>query len=320
MASRPLRVGTRSSALARHQTDTIIAMLTARAPECQFEVVPLVTEGDRFAETPIAELGEALDKGIFNSALEEAVLSGEVDFATCSFKDVESTLPGGLVALTVGAREEPRDVLITRHKLPLSKLPPGAVLATSSPRRASQLLRFRPDFSITPLRGNVNTRVEREAARFDGVILAAAGVRRLGLEAHIQQVLPVELMLPAPAQGALGCQFSLAREDIANLLRTICRAETEACVNAEKRLLTALSGGCFAPVGALATLENDVITLRARVVSPDGKRTVEDALDAPAGQWLELAEQLAQRMRAQGASEVIAETRAGLLASGTDPS
>ena len=309
------RVGTRGSALAMKQTETIMARIQSRFPETRFRVVEIVTHGDRFQDRPIAQMGEAVDRGIFNTALEQAVLSGEVDFATCSFKDVETDLPQGLRAVSVLEREDVRDVLVTRHGTDLTRLPKGAVLATSSPRRISQLRAFRADFQFEPLRGNVTTRVERESARHDGVVLAAAGLLRLGLQGHIRQFIPDSVLLPAPAQAALGCEFLAEREDVARLIEGIQHLETERCVRLEKAMLVRLSGGCFAPIGVLAQETQGRVRLRVRIVSLDASRRVEEEATGAVAEGAELIEHLTRRIASQGGLEIVRETRASLTES-----
>ncbi len=308
-----LRVGTRGSQLALRQTRAIVAMLQRLEPGLACDIVEITTHGDRFQDTPITTMGEQVDRGIFNTALEQAVLKGEVDLATCSFKDVESTLPAGLTAVSVGVREDPHDVLVSRHERPLALLPPRAVLATSSPRRISQLAAFRPDFRFEPLRGNVTTRVERDRERFDGIVLAAAGLLRLDLKERITQVVPEEILLPAPAQGAMGCQYAEQRQDVARRIAAIQDPATELCVRLEKALLVKLSGGCFAPVGILATVTpEDRVALRCRVASLDGKRKVEDRIAGPRAAGAELVAALAERIIAAGGRELVAAARAAL--------
>jgi hydroxymethylbilane synthase len=307
------RVGSRGSALALAQTRLVIEGLQARHPGARFQIVEIVTHGDRFRATPIAEMGAKLATGIFNTALEQAVLRGEVDFATCSFKDVESQLPAGLAAVPVGRREDPRDVLVSRHGTGLDGLPRGAVLATSSPRRVSQLAAFRPDFRFAPLRGNVTSRVDKDRERFDGVVLAAAGLRRLDLHGRITQVIPEDIVLPAPAQGALGCEYAANRPDVARRIAALQDPDTELCVRLEKALLVELSGGCFAPVGILAVVSpNGQITIRCRIASLDGKRKVEERVSGPRGAGAELLAALARRVTAAGGRELVAEARSHL--------
>jgi hydroxymethylbilane synthase len=314
------RVGSRGSALALAQTRLIIDGLRARRPGAAFEIVEIVTHGDRFQATPIAEMGARLETGIFNTALEQAVLRGEVDFATCSFKDVESQLPAGLAAVPVGAREDFRDVLVSRHGTGLAGLPPGALLATSSPRRTSQLLRLRPDLRFHPLRGNITTRVERDVARFDGIVIAAAGLLRLGLERHVTDWFGPERLLPAAAQGALGCEYRADREDVRRLIAELRDDATERCVLAEKALLVRLSGGCYAPIGMLAEQTGSRLRLRCRIVSQDGRRMAEADAEGPVSTWKQGLESLAAELERQGARALVAETREAMLAGAAERS
>ena len=309
-----LRVGTRGSALAMHQTQAIIAAMQPHAPDTRFQTVRVVTHGDRFRDKPIAEMGETVDRGIFNTGLEEALLAGEVDFTTCSFKDVQSDLRAGLQAATVCAREDARDVLVSRHGKPLAALPQGAVLATSSPRRVSQLAAFRPDFRFVPLRGNVPTRVNREAQHYDGIILAAAGMKRLGLADRIAEYIPPEVLLPAPAQGAMGCEYPADNAAVGALVRAIQDAETEACVRAEKALLVSLSGGCFAPIGVLARIEGNRMRLHCRVAALDGSRVIEAHEEGTPGDAAALVRAAHERIAAQGGLELVAAVRDHLQA------
>jgi hydroxymethylbilane synthase len=290
----------------------ICAAMTERMPHLRFEIVKIVTHGDRFGQKPIVEMGEEVEKGIFNTALEDAVLDGRVDFSTCSFKDVQSELRPNLTAVSVCSREDHRDVLVTRHHLPLAELPEGAVLATSSPRRTSQLKAFRPDFAFAPLRGNITTRVGSAAEQYDGVIVAAAGLIRMGLEDRISEWIGEELLLPAAAQAAMGCEYHSGREDIAGLIASIQDAATELCVRAEKKLLVTLSGGCFAPIGVLARVEQGTLHMRCRVVSLDGKRRVEDRIEGDASAAETLVSELAEKLADRGAREIIQTTRAAL--------
>jgi hydroxymethylbilane synthase len=306
------RVGTRGSALALQQTHEIIRMLQRKDPALQFEIEEIATHGDRFQDTRITDMHAHIDRGIFNSGLEEAIQQGEVDFATCSFKDVESDLPDGIEAVSVGRREDPRDVLVSRHGKPLSALPAGAVLATSSPRRASQLKLFRSDFRFAPLRGNITTRVGQSAEAYDGVIVAAAGLIRLGLQDRISEWIDGEVLLPAAAQAAMGCEYDPARGDVAALIASIQDSDTERCVRAEKKLLVTLSGGCFAPIGVLAQCKGSEIHIRCRIVSLDGGQLVEEEIVGAPEDADGLVAQLAEALSARGGREIIQQTRAEL--------
>ena len=310
--SKVIRIGTRGSALAMKQTEMIMGLMKQQQPGVNFEVVEIVTHGDRFRDKAITEMGEQVDKGIFNTALEEAVLEDRVDLATCSFKDVESDLPPGLVAVSVGERERVNDVLVSRHEGGLNGLPRGAVLATSSPRRTSQLKAFREDLSFVPLRGNVTTRVEKESLNYDGVVLAAAGLLRLGLQDHIREFVDESVLLPAPAQGAMGCQYLESRPEIAGLVGAIQHADTELCVKAEKSVLVALSGGCFAPIGVLARVVEGRFVLRCKVVSLDAARQVDYQAQGQPDEAESVIAEVVEGVRQQGGAEIIADTREAL--------
>jgi hydroxymethylbilane synthase len=311
-----LRAGTRGSALALRQTEAILTALRAHAPDARFTTVRIVTQGDRFRDKSVVELGAAEGRGIFNTALEEALLDGRADLCTCSFKDVQTDLRAGLAAQSVLTREDPRDVLVSRHGVPLARLPQGAVLATSSPRRVSQLKAHRPDLHFVPLRGNVTTRVRQEARRYDGIVLAAAGLLRLELGEHIAEYLPEEVLLPAPAQGALGCQYRADDAATGALVGAIQDADTERCVRAEKALLVRLSGGCFAPIGALASIEGGRLRLRCRVAALDGSHVIEAEETGTPGDADALVAAVYARIAAQGGVELVAAVRERLAAGG----
>ena len=306
------KVGTRGSALALKQTEMIIGRLQAAHPRETFEVAEITTHGDRFGDTPITAMGDHIDRGIFNSGLEEALLEKQVDFVTCSFKDVESDLPGGIIAVPVFEREDPRDVMLSRHGGTLADLPQGSLLATSSPRRISQLLAFREDFRFHPLRGNLTTRAGEAVEKYDGVIVAAAGMIRMGFQERITEWIAPETLLPAAAQAAMGCEYLSTREDVAALIQPLRHEETELCVSAEKKLLVTLSGGCFAPIGSLATITQGRFNLQTRIVSLDGKTKAEGQVEGDPARIDALIETLAKRLSDQGGREIIAKTREDL--------
>jgi len=307
------RVGSRGSALAMHQTRQIIQAMEARNPQARFEVVEIATTGDQFPDTPISQMGDVVDRGIFNTALVQAVLAGRVDMATCSFKDVESDLPKGLEATTVLPREDVRDVLASRHRTGLAGLPQGAVLATSSPRRVSQLLAYRPDLKFQPLRGNITTRVTRDVERFDGVVLAAAGVARLSLQQNVTEWISEDILLPAAAQGALGCEYLADNLDAAKLVASITHPETELCAKAEKSFLVDMSGGCYAPIGIWAQALAGRLSMRCRIVSLDGRRKVEERAEGSVSDPAQVVRELAAKARAKGGAEIVRETREAIL-------
>jgi hydroxymethylbilane synthase len=255
-----LRIATRKSALALWQAERVKSLLGEPA-----ELVPMTTEGDRLVDRTLAEAG---GKGLFVKELEQALLEGRADLAVHSAKDVPFALPEKLVLCAFPAREDPRDALVAPTAKTFARLPRGARVGTSSVRRAVQLLAERPDLIIVPVRGNVPTRISK-ADGLDAVVLALAGLRRLGLEMHATEILPVELSLPAAGQGSLAVEVvSGSRGETA--AAPLNDGATSRCVLAERAVLTRLAGGCTLPVGAYAVLEGERLWLRAVLGGPDG--------------------------------------------------
>jgi len=248
----------------------VLQLLRRADPRLQFHVVPVRTAGDR-SSRPIAELGGV---GWFTRELERALLEGTVDLVVHSLKDLPTETPGGLVVAATPPREDARDALVGRWPT-LDALPRGARVGTSSPRRRAQLLAYRRDLEVVPLRGNVDTRLRKvDAGEVEAAVLAAAGLVRGGWEDRVRQYLDPEVMLPAPAQGALAVQVRESDAPLVELTRQIDHPPTRAAVRAERAFLRALGGGCTLPVGALATVEGDRLCLQVRVLSEDGSRQV----------------------------------------------
>jgi hydroxymethylbilane synthase len=296
-----LTFATRPSALARWQTQWVIQALQQAWPGLECREVVIATQGDRILDRPLPEIG---GKGLFTQELEAEILSGEVHAAVHSLKDlpIENTpeLPIGAIP----ARAEVRDVLISSAGLTLDTLPEGAHVGTSSLRRSAQLLALRPDLRIEPLRGNVDTRLRKaQAGQYDAIILAAAGVVRLGLEAHITQWLPLELMLPAPGQGALAVQCRAADSQTLHFLSAIEDRSARLTTTAERAFLAGLGGGCSLPVAAYASLDRDEITLTGVVASQDGSRLIR--LQASGGDPSSLGLALARQALDQGAGKLL---------------
>ncbi|MCS7236540.1 MAG: hydroxymethylbilane synthase [Armatimonadota bacterium] len=265
-----LRVGTRASSLSRRQTDWVVKQLRGVDPRLEFQVVAVRTAGDR-SRRPIPELGGA---GWFTRELERALADGVVDLVVHSLKDLPTEPTPGLVVAAVPTREDPRDCLVGPWPT-LDALPAGARVGTTSPRRKAQLLAYRRDLQVVPLRGNVDTRLRKvEAGEVDGAVLAAAGLVRGGWQDRIRQLLDPDVVLPAPAQGALAVQVREGDRALVELASRIDDATTHAAVRAERAFLRALGGGCTLPVGALATAETGRLRLRVRVLSEDGSRQV----------------------------------------------
>ena len=297
----PLRFGSRSSELARWQTGFVQRLIEAQWPGLKSGQILIQTEGDRVLELPLPEIG---GKGLFTQELELALGEGRIDVAVHSLKDLPVEDSAGIVIGLIPEREVAHDVLVSRNGEMLEALQPGAVVGTSSLRRQGQLLASRPDLVIKSLRGNVQTRLKKlEDGQYDAIVLAQAGLIRLGLETHISQVLPYETMMPAPGQGALAVQCRQGDRETLELLALLDDPVTRAEVEAERRFLEALGGGCSLPVGALAELRQGEIYMQAVVVSPDGKRAIRVT-----GSGLEpdlLGAELAGEALEKGAGEVL---------------
>jgi hydroxymethylbilane synthase/uroporphyrinogen III methyltransferase/synthase len=266
-----IKVGTRGSKLALAQTAYVIEKLKEAYPDEAFETVVIRTTGDRHGEVSLDAIGT---KGVFVDAIEEALLRGEIQMAVHSMKDMPDETAEGLVFAKPWKREDPRDVLILREAGSLAALPPHAVIATGSKRRAFSLMRLRPDLNIVPIRGNIDTRIRKmHEQKLDGIVLAAAGLKRLGRESEITQYFSVDEMIPAPAQGVLAIEL---RADDAALLakvNALSDAKTEREVRAERGFLKGIGGDCHLPIGAFAdTAEDGTLTLRALFGSADGSK------------------------------------------------
>jgi hydroxymethylbilane synthase len=312
---RPLRIGTRASALALWQTERV----RARLADCGYptERIEIRTTGDLLADVPLARIG---DRALFSKQLDDAMLEGRIDAAVHSLKDLPTRLPEGIALAAVGLREDPRDALVARNGLGWATLPDGAAVATSSLRRRAQLLWRRPDLRVEDIRGNVDTRLAKldRHAEWSAIVLASAGLVRLGLERRITERLGLELMLPAPGQGALA---ATARAEDGRSMEALRRAlhepAVELAVTAERAFLRALEGGCQVPIAALAHLIEEagvrVLRLRGRVASLAGERCVEGTL-ATASLTADAADALgttlAHELLGQGADAILAEVRA----------
>jgi hydroxymethylbilane synthase len=277
-AERAIRVGTRGSALALWQTDHAIARLREVWPDVAVERVTFTTTGDRRLDRPLAEIG---DKGLFTAELEAALHGGDIDLAVHSLKDLPTQVPAGLAIGAVLTREDPRDALLSLRGLTLDQLPAGAVLGTSSLRRRAQVLARRPDLRIRDMRGNVPTRVDALVrGDYDAILLAHAGLKRLGLTGHVSQLLPAEDLLPAVGQGAIALQSREGDPRLRDVLARLDHRPTRLAVTAERALLAAVEGGCQIPLGALADADGPSMTLRAIVADLDGRHVVRDTLTA----------------------------------------
>ncbi len=305
---RPLRIGTRRSDLARWQANHVVAAIGGLAGAPSLEVLYIKTEGDRITDVPLHMIP---GKSFFTKEIEQALLDEQVDVAVHSLKDLATELPRGLVIGAVMEREDPRDVLLSHGGIALEDLTPGARIGTSSLRRRALLRRWRPDLELVDLRGNVPTRIHQlSEGRFDAIVLAAAGVKRLDFESRITAYLPLERVLPAVAQGAVALQVREDDEYVLSWVRQLDDADTRQATAAERALLGWLEGGCQVPVGALATVTNGVLELRAVVSSLDGTRSVEGTREGPSDQAEQIGGSLAEELLGRGAEVILDEIRA----------
>ena len=296
-----LTFATRPSALARWQTARVIQLLRAAHSGLECSEYIITTTGDRVLDRPLPEIG---GKGLFTSELEDALRSSKVHAAVHSLKDLPVEDTPGIVVAAIPEREVAHDVLVSADGSTISNLPEGARVGTCSLRRTAQLLARRPDLTILPLRGNVDTRVKKVLnGEYDAIVLAQAGLTRLGLQAHISEVFPLEVMLPAPGQGALAVQCRADDAETIELLAAIHDPLTEAAVGAERAFLSSLGGGCSLPVAAFAEKNNGQIILTGAVISADGKQAIRlSAVDKDPN---ELGERLAQLVLERGAAELL---------------
>jgi hydroxymethylbilane synthase len=298
---------TRPSALARWQTRYVIQQIQAQWENLICEEMVITTKGDLDGVTALPEIG---GKGLFTYELEQALREGRVDAAVHSLKDLPTEAAAGLKIGVIPQRAEARDVLVCPAGLTLDELPIGAVVGTSSIRRQAQLLAYRPDLQIQTIRGNIDTRIHKaQGGHYDAIILAAAGILRLGLKEHITQYLPLEIMLPAPGQGALAVQCREADEQTLHLLSAIEHHATRQAVSAERAFLASLGGGCSLPVGALADVQGQKITLHSVVASPDGSHTLK--LTATGDDPEQVGRDLAYQVLEQGAGAYIPQNSLG---------
>jgi len=299
-------IATRESALAMWQARHIESRLQALYPALQTRLFSMTTAGDRLLDAPLAKLG---GKGLFVKELERSLESGEADIAVHSMKDLPMNLEAGFSIAAITQREDPRDAFVSNRYPDLESLPAGSVVGTSSLRRASQLRARFPQLRVEPLRGNVPTRLRKldEGLHYAAIILAAAGLKRLGLSARITAILEPAYSLPAVGQGALGIECRSDRGDVIAAMALLNDAETCWCVEAERALSRALAGSCQVPLGGFAEMSGASARLRGFVASPDGRRMVyEDITVSRSGSPEELGKTVAQRLIAKGASEILA--------------
>ena len=303
--TRELNIGTRGSQLALYQANWVKNRLMEAHPQLNVSLVTIKTTGDKIQDAPLAKIG---GKGLFVKEIEEALLERKVDLAVHSIKDVPTEFPEGLRLSAITKRESPLDVLISRNGTGLKALPKGARIGTSSLRRQAQLLHFRNDFEMIPLRGNLDTRLRKLGElNLDGIVLAMAGVKRLGLEARITEVLPVEISLPAIGQGALGIETRKNDKVVEERIRFLNDQASAITVTAERAFLKKLEGGCQVPIDAFATIQNNVLHIDGLVGTTDGKRLIRHSLEGPLERAESIGTELADILLGKGAKEILDE-------------
>jgi len=304
-AVRELVIGTRGSKLALWQAEWVHARLRELEPGLAVSLKRIKTSGDTILDTPLATIG---GKGLFVKEIEEALLRGEIDLAVHSMKDVPTRLPSGLEILAIPEREDPRDVLIARNNVSLERLVSGSRIGTSSLRRQAQLLHYRPDLSVGILRGNLDTRLRKlDAGEYDGIILAAAGIKRLGWSDRVTEYLSPDICLPAIGQGALAIEGRADDGFVQAVVTRLDHPPTRMAVTAERALLERLEGGCQVPIAAHAAITNGTVTLNALIAGVNGRRLVRDSVHGPMRDAHRLGIELAERLLALGGDEILKE-------------
>jgi len=297
--SHHLRIGTRGSPMALRQTALVRDRLVAARPELAatgaVEIVTIRTTGDRVQDRLLAEIG---GKGLFVKEIEEALIAGQIDLAVHSLKDLETWLPEGLAITCVLTRDDPRDAFLSTKAANLAALPEGARIGTASLRRQAQLLRQRPDLTIVPIRGNVNTRIRKlDSGEIDALVLALCGLKRLGKAELATEILSREIMLPAVGQGALALECRAADEALRQLLDALHDPRTAACVGAERAMLAALDGSCRTPIAGHAELEGDRLIVEGLLLKPDGGSEIRDRREGTMANAEALGTELGRTLR-----------------------
>ncbi len=303
--NRQIRIGTRGSLLAVAQAERVASELRRRYPELTPVLVKIKTSGDMFAHIPLSHVG---GKGLFIKEIEEALLDGQVDVAVHSMKDVPTEIAPGLSIAAILEREDASDVLISRRGEKLDALPSGARIGTSSLRRQAQLLHFRPDLTVVPLRGNLDTRLRKlDTEGLDAIVVAAAGVYRLGRQQEVTEVLPLEISLPAVGQGALGLEIRAQDQRIRDLVEPMTHGPSALTIAAERAFLKRLGGGCQVPIAAYGRLEGAELRLVALVINPDGTGVVRGERKGPSALAEEIGFAIGEELLRRGADRIIRE-------------
>jgi hydroxymethylbilane synthase len=305
MVSHEIRIGTRGSQLALFQANWVKEKLLQSDPHLKITLTVIKTTGDKIQDAPLAKVG---GKGLFVKEIEEALLEERIDLAVHSIKDVPTEFPEGLHLAAVTKREDPRDVFISRNGTRLQHLRQGAMIGTSSLRRQAQLLHFRSDFEMVPLRGNLDTRLRKlEAMNLDGIVLALAGVRRLGFEKRITEILPVEISLPAIGQGALGVETRVKDSVTGPYIHSLNDPDSAVCVLGERAFLKKLEGGCQVPIAAYGRKTGSILQLDGMVATVDGRTLIRHHLTGSVEEAESLGIELAEILLNMGAKKILDE-------------
>ncbi|MBW2671236.1 MAG: hydroxymethylbilane synthase [Deltaproteobacteria bacterium] len=305
-----LKIGTRGSKLALWQANWVKSALNSQHPSLSVELVIIKTKGDKILDVPLAKVG---GKGLFVKEIEEALLNGRIDLAVHSMKDMPSEIPKGLCIGAIPKRENPQDVLISKKGLPLLQLEPGARIGTSSLRRAAQLLHVRPDLRVFPLRGNLDTRLKKlETENLDAIVLAAAGVKRLGLENRITEFLDENIMLPAVGQGALCIEIRQNDPEVAPMVAKLDHPQTRAIIMGERAFLNRLEGGCQVPIAAHGKIDNTIFTICGLVATVDGKTILKETFSGSESSAETIGVELANHLASMGAKTIMENLKSDL--------
>ncbi len=300
------RIGTRGSKLALWQANHIKSLLLDKFSDLEIEIEVIKTTGDTLLNSPLSEIG---GKGVFVKEIEDALLSKKIDIAVHSMKDVPTVLPKGLEIGAVVLRHDPRDAVVSKEGLSLKELPAGSKVGTGSLRRASQLHHHYPGLSIVSIRGNVDTRIRKlkEGDEYDAIVLAVAGLERMGLNEEIDEIIELDIMLPAPGQGIIAIESRLDDKEITTILREINHVDTETQAISERAFLYRLGGDCNVPVGCHATIDGDMLNLAGIISSPDGKVVIKKVIVGTRGEAEQLGEKLADMIIEDGGAKILEE-------------
>ena len=303
-----IRIATRKSVLALWQAEHVAAELRRHAPDCVVELVPLSTKGDEVLDRSLQKIG---GKGLFIKELEIAMQDGRADIAVHSMKDVPAEMPAGFCIAAILERGNPADALLGRNNATLDTLPQGAIVGSSSLRRQAQVLAMRPDVTVKPLRGNVQTRIAKlDAGEYDAIVLAAAGLERLGLDARISEIMATDRMLPAAGQGVIGIECLGKRDDLRELLQSLEHEPTATTTRAERAVAHRLEASCHSPVASFAVLDGDQLSLEALVAAANGSEILRLRRSGPASEAAQIGTALADELLAAGAARLLAEPAA----------